>query len=326
MLKKYYACLVISLFLFAGCQTTKKSQIPYRSEYSRYVNDMAILPYPVNPELDVNIRNDEMFISKLIMGPAIIPQLFMLFAQHSANEEDVMSFSEILLDFNIGDVLCEKLNTKFQLCSYFHVVPQERIKKNKVVLGLLEKKDKNSSDYEKIGIALDVDTVLEVGVISYGIKDPGIFSDPYTSIKIGVKMTKATGGTVIWSDEVEIKTAIGMSTMAFLDNVYTEDEFLENKLEKAVDTVTEQCIEQLGFDTSYTYLLGEDYIRKTEHKINIAEKLNELNNLRYDGFISLVDYDETKLELIEKVKKRNITGPGPHTNLSLTEETPHNIK
>ena len=124
-------------------------------------------------------------------------------------------------------------------------------------------------------------------------------------------MTKASEGTVMWRDIVEAKTAIGMSTVDFLDNVYTDDEFLEKKLEEAGDAVTELCIEQIGFDTNYTYLLEEDYIKRTKHKINIEDKLNELNNLRYEGLISKIDYDKTKLELIEKAKDRNIAGSKP---------------
>ena len=326
MLKKYYIYFLISLLIFAGCKTTEIAQISYRKDYSKYVNDMAILSYPENPELDVDIRKDEMFIAKLMMGPAIIPQLFMLLARNTANEEDIMSFNEILLGLNIGEVLCEKLNTKFQLCSYFHVVPQGSIKKNRVVWELLDKKEKDIKDYEKIGKELGIDTILEVGVISYGIKDPGIFSDPYAFIKIDVKMTKASEGTVMWRDIVEAKTAIGMSTVDFLDNVYTDDEFLEKKLEEAGDAVTELCIEQIGFDTNYTYLLEEDYIKRTKHKINIEDKLNELNKLRYEGFISKIDYDKTKLELIEKTKDRNVAYPDLQTKLGLTEKTNSGIK
>lgn len=40
-------------------------------------------------------------------------------------------------------------------------------------LETIGEKDKDSKDYEKIGTELDVDTILEIGIISYGIKDPG---------------------------------------------------------------------------------------------------------------------------------------------------------
>ncbi len=315
--------------MFAGCVTTDMAQIPripYRKEYSKYVNDMAILHYPESPQMDVSIRNDEMFLSSLAAGPAIIPQLMMLLARHSANKEDAITLNDIIFDLNIGDVLCEKLNTKLQLCSYFHVVPQESIVNNKTTWSLMEKRDKELKDYVQIGTALGIDTILETDVLSFGIKDPGIFSDPYAYINVDVKMTTAAEGTVIWRDVVQARKEIGVNTVDFEDLVNTDVEFLKKKLEEVADAVSELCIEKLGFDTNYTYLLEKDYIEKTKHKINIAGKLNELNNLRYDGFISQLDYDETKLELIEKVKRRDVTGPDPQINLSLTEETTYGIK
>ncbi len=307
--------------MFVGCQTTNISKIPYKKEYSKYVNDMAILYSAENPEMDVSIRNDEMFISKLVAGPAIIPQLFMRLAHNAADLEDIIALNEIIFDLNIGEELCEKLNTKFQLCSYFHVVPQESITKNKVVWKLLEKKDKDPKDYKKIGAELGVDTILEIVIVSYGIKDPGIYSDPYASLKVDVKMTTASEGTVIWRDIIQAKTSIGMNTEDFLDFVYTVPDYLKEQLEEVVDVVSEECIERLGFDTNYTYLLDEDYIKRLKNNINIAEKLNELNVMRYEALITNADYDKTKLDLIEQAKGRNSTGPEQETKLSVTEET-----
>ncbi len=318
MSKKYCACLLISLLMFAGCKTTKVTQVPYKKEYSKFVNKMAILNYPENPQMDVNIRNDEIFISSLAAGPAIIPQLLMLLAKNSAHEEDIMAFNEIIFDLNIGDILCKKLNTKFQLCSYFHVVPQDSIVNTKSVWKLMEKKDKDVKDYAQIGTKLGIDTILETDVLSFGIKDPGIFSDPYAFISVDVKMTTAAEGTVIWRDIVQARKEIGMNTVEFENMVYTDVEFLRKKLEEVVDAVSEQCIEKLGFDTNYTYLLEEDYIKKTKHKINIAEKLKELNTLRHDELISGTDYDNTRLGLIEKAKGRESTGPSTETELNAT--------
>jgi hypothetical protein len=321
MSNKRYVCFVLSLIIFAGCQTTEITQVPYKKEYSKYVNDMVILHYADSPEMDVNIRNDEMFLSTLMAGPAIIPQILMRLAQNQANQEDIAALNEVIFDLNIGEELCEKLNTRLQLCSYFHVVPQESITKSNVVWKLMEKKDKDSKDYEKIGTELGVDTILEIGIISYGIKDPGIHSDPYAFLKIDVKMTTASEGTVIWRDIVEAKTAIGMNAQEFLDFVFTVPDFLKEQLEEVTDVVSERCIEKLGFDTNYTYLLDEDYIKKTRHKINIEEKLSELNVLRHEDLITNSDYDETKLDLIEQAKGRNSAGPEQEAKLSVTEET-----
>ena len=321
MSNKRYVCFVLSLIIFAGCQTAGITQVPYKKEYSKYVNDMVILHYADNPEMDVNIRNDEQQLTSLLLGPAIIPQIIMRLAYNSANQEDIRSFNEMVFDLNIGELLCEKLNTKLQLCSYFHVVPQESVTKSKIVWELMEKRDKDSKDYEKIGTELGIDTILEIGIISYGIKDPGIFSDPYAYLKIDVKMTTASEGMVIWRDIVEAKTSIGMSTEEFLDFVYSVPEYLKEQMEEVADAVSERCVEELGFDTNYTYLLEEDYIEKTRHKINIAQKLSELNLLRHEDIITNSDYDETKLDLIEQAKDRTSAGPEQETKLSVTEET-----
>jgi hypothetical protein len=321
MLNKRYICFVLSLIIFAGCQTTKITQVPYKKEYSKYVNDMVILHYADSSEMDVNIRNDEMFIPTVMAGPNIPAQLLMRLGQYLENQEDTAALNELIFDLNIGKELCEKLNTKFQLCSYFHVVPQESITKSNVVWKLMEKKDKDSKDYEKIGTELGVDTILEIGVISYGIKDPGIHSDPYAFLKIDVKMTTASEGIVIWRDIVAARKAIIMEKEEFLDFVFTVPDFLKEQLEEVADAVSEQCIEKLGFDTNYTYLLDEDYIKKTKHKINIEEKLSELNVLRHEDLISNSDYDETKLDLIEQAKGRNSADPKQEAKLSVTEET-----
>jgi len=139
-------------------------------------------------------------------------------------------------------------------------------------------------------------------------------------------MTTAAGGTIIWRDIVQARTEIGMKTVDLVDMVYTDAEFLRKKLEEVVDAVSEQCIEKLGFDTHNTYLLDEDYIKKSRHKINIADKLNELNVLRYENFISSIDYDKTKHDLIEKAKGTNGAGLGTETKLSSTAITGQAVK
>ncbi len=321
MKKKYYVCLLISLLLLAGCKTTNVSLIPYRKEYSKFVNDVAIMHYPESPQMGVDIRSDEMFISRLVVGPNPVAQLFMKFAQDSANEEDAIAFNDIIFDLNIGDVLCEKLNTKFLLCSYFHVVPQKSIVSNNILRRLMEKKDKEVKDYVQVGTELGIDTILEADVLSFGIKDPGILSDPYAFIKVDVKMTTAAEGTVIWRDIVQARTEITMKTVDFEDMVYTDVEFLKKKLEEVTDAVSELCIEKMGFNTNYTYLLEEDYIKKTKHKINIAEKLNELNVLRHKNIISSTDYDKSRLELIERAKDIKGDGLGVEAKMSSTAIT-----
>jgi hypothetical protein len=122
-----------------GCNTTNTntSHTPYKKEYSKYVNNVAILYSSENPEMSVNIRNDEKFLSTLFMGPAIVPQILMQIAHRAAKRDDIRIFNEMIFDLNIDEVLCKKLNTKLQLCSHLHIVPQESITENKVVWKLL---------------------------------------------------------------------------------------------------------------------------------------------------------------------------------------------
>jgi hypothetical protein len=298
--------IIVSLMITTGCNTTNTntSQIPYKKEHSKYINKVAILYPTENPEMSVNIRNDEKFLSSLLMGPAIIPQLFMQFAYHSAKKEDIRVFNDMIFDLNIDELLCEKLNTKLQLCSHLHVVPQESIAENKVVWKLLEKENKDLKDYQKIGTELGVDTLIEIKTISYGLKDPGIFSDPYAIIKADIKITTASEGTVLWKDVVQARTKIEMDTIDFVDAVYGDVQYLKEELEKVADVVSEECVERLGFDTNYTYLLDKDYLKDKKNKIDIAKKLDELNSLRYEKLITDIDYNEKKLNLIERAKSR----------------------
>lgn len=306
---KRYIYLVLCLIIITGCSTTSISLIPYKKEHSKYVNNLAILYPAYNPEMSVNIRTGDQLLLSLAAGPAIIPQMIMRIAFEFTKQDDNMVFNDMIFDLNIGEVMCEKLNTKFQLCSNLHVVPQESITENKVVWKLLEKRNKDFKDYQKIGTELGVDTLLEININSYGIKGPGIFSDPYESydmvafLEADVKMTTTSGGIILWRDIVEARINIKMETTDVIDASYENAQFLKQELERVVDAVSEECMERLGFDTSYTYLLDKDYyLRNKKNEIDMAKKLDELNVLRYGCLITDVDYDEKKLNLIERAR------------------------
>jgi hypothetical protein len=314
--------IIVSLLITTGCNTTNTntSHTPYKKEYSKYVNKVAILYPTENPEMSVNIRTDDKFLSTLLMGPAIVPQILMHIAHQSAKRNDVRIFNEMIFDLNIDEVLCKKLNTKLQLCSHLHVVPQESLTENKVVWELLGKKDKGPKDYQKIGTELGVDTLIEIKTISYGLRDPGIFSDPYAIIKADIKMTTTSEGTVLWRDIVQAKTTIEMDPTDIVSSTYEDAQFLREELEKVVDVVSEECVERLGFDTNYTYLLDKDYLKDKKNKIDIAKKLDELNDLRYDKLITDTDYNEKRLNLIERAKSvKNISHINAQINVANNE-------
>ncbi len=256
--------------------------------------------------MSVNIRTDDQFLTALATGPVIIGQILMQLAFYEARKEDSRILSDLIFDLNIGALLCKNLNTKFQLCSFFHVIPQETIERNKTVWKLLDKKEKVLKDYQSVGAELGADALLEVKILSYGVKDPGIFSDPYIILKAEVKMVTTSEGAVLWKDIIFVKKSIGMNSIDFIDAVMTDAKILREELEKAADVASEECLERLGFETSYTYLLNKDFIENTEHKTDIAKKLNEINTLRYENLITNIDYDEKRLDLIERTKKRKV--------------------
>jgi len=307
-LREFRFFALAAFFLIAiGCQTTGSYQKSYKKADTENINSLAIL-YPVHlPEMSVNLRADEQFLTTLLTGPAIIPQIMLRLAFMSEKEEDTTVFNEMIFDLNIGEMFCERLNTKLQLCSNFNVVPQEGIAKNKVVWNLLEKEEKELGDYRKIGSELKIGTVLEINILSYGIKDPGIFSGPYTLLKVGVKMTNVLNGAVLWKDVIEARNEIDTGTVDFIDNVYGDVNHLKEEIEKVIDIVSEECVEMLGLDTHNTYLLDKDYRERKKIKIDIASKLNELNNLRYAELITDSDYNKKKRELIERAKGRKVS-------------------
>ena len=299
--------LAAFLLISIGCETTGTHQKSYNKVNTKKINNLAIL-YPVHlPEMTVSLRADEQFLTTLMTGPAIIPQIMLRLVFMSEKEEDTMVFNEMIFDLNIGETFCERLNTKLQLCSNFNVVPQEGITKNKVVWKMLEKDEKELEDYRKIATELGIGTVLEIKVLSYGIKDPGIFSGPYSLLKIGVKMTGASNGVVLWEEVIEARSEIDMGTVDFVENVYGDINHLKEELEKVMDIVTEECLERLSIDTHNTFLLDKDYRERKKIKIDIARKLNELNNLRYDELITDRDYKKKKRELIERAKGREVS-------------------
>jgi hypothetical protein len=133
-------------------------------------------------------------------------------------------------------------------------------------------------------------------------------------------MTTASEGTVLWRDIVQAKTAIEMDPTDIVSSTYEDAQFLREELEKVVDVVSEECVERLGFDTNYTYLLDKDYLKDKKNRVDIAKKLDELNSLRYDKLITDTDYNEKKLNLIERAKSvKNIRHINAQINVANNE-------
>jgi hypothetical protein len=111
-----------------------------------------------------------------------------------------------------------------------------------------------------------------------------------------------------------------MDPTDIVSSTYEDAQFLREELEKVVDVVSEECVERLGFDTNYTYLLDKDYLKDKKNKIDIAKKLDELNDLRYDKLITDTDYNEKRLNLIERAKSvKNISHINAQINVANNE-------
>ncbi len=294
--------VMVSLLITLGCQTTGTRQKSYRNEDSKHIHNIAILNSVGLPDMTAKLRTDEQFITTLMAGPVIPAQIMLRLAFYSDNREVKRMFNSMVFDVDIGEMFCESLNTKLQLCSCFDVVPQEGIHKNKAVWKLLEKKTKELVDYRTIGSALGIDTILEIGVLSYGVKDPGIFSRPYAFLEIGATMTKAADGTVLWKDVIAAKSVSDQGIITFDDTLFGDVESLKEEFENVVDIVSEECLVRLGIDTHNTYILDKDYFKGKNYKIDISKKLNTLNNIRYEALITNNDYKELKQELVDMVK------------------------
>lgn len=298
----YY--LIFILFFITSCETTGITPIPYKNDHSKYVNNIAILCNTKYPDMYLNMRTEDEIMSTIMAGPAIIPQIIMHTFYYFRRKDDTRLINSMMFDLNIGEILSEKLNTKLQLCSHFHVVPQESIGAGMTNWDLLEKKDKDVKDYREIGTELGADTIIEINVLSYGVDHIGFISQPQATLKIDVKMATASEGVVLWRDVIEAKAMIDMDLYEVYALQLEDIQLIKEKFEKVVDIVTEECIERLGFDTHYTYLIDKEFLKKAQHNIDLASQLGELNSLRHDSLITNVDYNEKKYELIERAKTR----------------------
>ena len=67
-------------------------------------------------------------------------------------------------------------------------------------------------------------------------------------------------------------------------------------------------------------MLDKDYLKDKKNKVDIAKKLDELNDLRYDKLITDIDYNEKKLNLIERAKNvKNIHHINAQINVANNE-------
>ncbi|MGR3179320.1 MAG: hypothetical protein ACUZ8E_14825 [Candidatus Anammoxibacter sp.] len=238
--------LIIPVFLFAaGCSTLET--VTFHNDDAKYINKVAILGPEQSKEISVNVTGDAK-IMYLMMGPAIIPQIMLAFAMYQANKDEAIYLNDLIFDFNIEEILREKFKNELEANTYFNPILQNEISDNAKVKKILSKFPKDHNDYIIIAQNMDVDTVIELSVYSYGIKDPGILWDPNVILTVDAKMIRIKDNKTLWQNRMTENTKRKTAGMDY--TIYRENnaELLRFELEAAAEIVAKALVQDLGFE------------------------------------------------------------------------------
>ena len=228
-----------------GCSTLET--VTFQNDDTKYINKIAILGPEQSKEIRVNITGDTNMM-RLLMGPAIIPQIMLAFATHQANNDEAIYLGDLMFDFNIEEILREKFKNELEANTYFKPVLQNEISDNAEIRKILSKLTKDRNDYITIAQNMDADTIIELSVYSYGIKDPGIRWDPNVILTVDVKMIRVVDNKTLWQTRTTENTkreATGMYYAVYREN---NAELLRFELEAAAEIVAKTLVQDLGFE------------------------------------------------------------------------------
>ena len=244
--KQISLCLI--LFLVVGC-TQNVREIPLNREGMKDIRTVAILTPTTRPDITMNTTSDDRFLMMLFSGPAIIPQLISQVAMIDVKRQESKEFNALTYDTHVGHMLREDLFNKLKRQARFRIVPPDEVDDNITVYKLENKYPKTKDNYETIAEQLGADTIIEVDVLTFGVKDPGIFAKPHSLIIAKVVMTRARSNEVLW------QTKIGQAMpqdkkLGFDYEKYREDNarLLKEELDTLSSMLSEQIIEALGFE------------------------------------------------------------------------------
>lgn len=238
--------IIISIFIFStGCATIEP--ITFQPNDAKQVNKIVILGPKLSKEISVNVTGDaNLFL--LMMGPAIIPQIMMAFAMYEANKDEAIYLNELIFDFNIEKILREKFNNELKVNSSFNTILQKELSNYAEIKEILDKYEKSHTDYIKIANITGADTIIELSVFSYGIKDPGIAWDPNVKLTADARMVRVKDNKIVWqirmTENTKRKTA-GLDYRYYREN---NAELLRFELEAAAEIVAKALVQDLGFE------------------------------------------------------------------------------
>ena len=238
--------IIISIFIFfTGCATLEP--ITFQPNEAKHVNKIVILGPKQSNEISVNVTGDAN-IFYLMMGPAIIPQIMMAFATHQANKDEAIYLNDLIFDFNIEEILREKFNHELKANTSFNPVLQNELYNYSEIKEILDKYERTHTDYIKISNLTGADTIIELSVFSYGIKDPGITWDPNVNLTADARMIRVKDNKVLWQIRMTENTKrkpTGLDYRYYREN---NAELLRFELEAAAEIVAKALVQNLGFE------------------------------------------------------------------------------
>ncbi|MCP4365663.1 MAG: hypothetical protein GY800_10250 [Planctomycetes bacterium] len=241
------APVLFFLLLIHGC-AEKVVEIPMHKDGVKNISTVAILTPVARPDISIDTVSDDRLLLMLFSGPAILPQLLMQVAMIDAQREDTKRFNALTYDTHVGRMLRESLYRKLKRQAPFHIVPPDVVDDDTGVYALQDKKEKTKDDYESIARRLGADTIIELDVLSCGIKDPGVFSKPHTLLIAKVTMIRARGKEILW--QTKVGQAIPQDQKFGFDYEKYEAEeaqLLKDELDTVASMLSEQIIEAMGF-------------------------------------------------------------------------------
>ena len=232
------------LIIISGCSTVEV--ITFQAEEAKHIDKVSILGSEQSNPLTVNITGDaNMFY--ILMGPTIIPQIMMGFATYQANKEEAIYLNDLIFDFNIERIFREKFKHELEVNTFFKPVLQDRDSDNYELMDLINKYTKTHQDYIKIAKEMGTDTIIELSIYSYSLKDPGIRWDPNVILTVDARMISVKDNKVLWKNRMTENTKrkpMGLDYMFYREN---NAELLRLELEAAAEIVAKALVQDLGF-------------------------------------------------------------------------------
>jgi hypothetical protein len=237
-------------FIPLSCAGEQVAEVPFQKGELKNIRKVAILCPNERPDLFIHVAGDDHF-PLYFLSPAIVPQLFIAMSQFSTTRNDSRHFNSLTFDMHIGQVIREYLYGKLQRSASFSIISPEEVEACRVAHKLQDQETKAPGDYEQIGRYLGADTVIELFVLSYGIKDPGVFSRPYAVLKVKASMIRVRDGTLLWQTKMVQTLPQQGKSFGFDYDKYSDDDakLLKEELDKLAGVLAERLVEAIGLQS-----------------------------------------------------------------------------